>query len=324
MTETTANYDETWKEAITIYFEDFLKFFYHNIHQQINWEKPPISLEKELQQITASAKTEKRHADKLFKVWLLNDQELWLLIHIEVQSQYDKEFPMRIFIYNYRAFDLYHQPVISLAILGDDNQKWRPDSYQYGIGSSQVKIEFSIVKLLDFQWEELEASNNIFAKVVMAHLKTKATSKNFAERKEWKWQLIRSLYEEGLTKFDIINLGKFIDKMMSLPPSLQQKFKEQVNQFEQERKMPFLSTIEEMALERGQEIGQEKGAKEARQQDIFDLLETRFNTLPESLVKSLNKIDDLALLKELLIETIKVNSLEEFEALINQNSNNQN
>ena len=218
MTEITANYDETWKEAISIYFESFLKFFYPNIHQQINWKKPPISLEKELKQITASAQTEKRHADKLFKVWLLNDQEVWLLIHIEVQSQYDKKFPLRMFIYNYRTFDLYHKPVISLAILGDETKSWRPNSYQYGMGNSQVKMEFSIVKLLDYSWEELTKSDNIFAKVVMAHLKTKATHKNFPERKEWKWQLVRSLYEEGLTKFDIINLGKFIDKMMSLPP----------------------------------------------------------------------------------------------------------
>ncbi len=84
--------------------------------------------------------------------------------------------------------------------------------------------------------------------------------------------------------------------------------------------MPFLSTIEEMALERGQE----KGAKETRQQDIFDLLETRFNTLPESLIKSIKQIDDLALLKYLHLQTIKVNSLEEFEQLIKQNLNNQN
>jgi len=324
MNQITANYDQAWKGAIEKYFPEFINFFYPQIYQQIDWSKTPISLDKELEQITATSNTEKRYADKLYQVWLLDNTEIWILIHIEVQSQYDEEFSQRMYIYNYRSFDLYHKPVVSLAILGDESKTWRPNSYQYGLGKSEVVCKFDTVKLIDYKWEELEQSSNLFAKVVMAHLKTKTTSKNFAERKEWKWQLIRSLYEEGLTKFDIINLGKFIDKMMSLPPSLQQKFKEQVNQFEQERKMPFLSTIEEMALERGQEIGQEKGAKEARQQDIFDLLETRFNTLPESLVKSLNKIDDLALLKELLIETIKVNSLEEFEALINQNSNNQN
>lgn len=161
MTEITANYDETWKEAIGDYFESFLTFFYPEIYQHIDWNKPPISLDKELEQITASAETEKRYADKLFQVWLLDQQEIWILVHVEVQSQYDQEFSQRMFIYNYRAFDLYHKPVISLAILGDESKSWRPNSYQYGLGDSQVKIKFSIVKLLDYQWEDLTQSHNL-------------------------------------------------------------------------------------------------------------------------------------------------------------------
>ncbi|MBD2281492.1 hypothetical protein [Aphanizomenon flos-aquae] len=31
MTEATANYDQTWKEAIGQYFESFLQFFYPKI-----------------------------------------------------------------------------------------------------------------------------------------------------------------------------------------------------------------------------------------------------------------------------------------------------
>ncbi|MDJ0735107.1 MAG: hypothetical protein QNJ47_13755 [Nostocaceae cyanobacterium] len=54
-----------------------------------------------------------------------------------------------MFIYNYRAFDLYHQPVISLAILGDESKTWRPSYYQYGLENSQLILNFSIIKLLD-------------------------------------------------------------------------------------------------------------------------------------------------------------------------------
>ncbi|MFM8309496.1 MAG: hypothetical protein ACKN87_21335, partial [Microcystis aeruginosa] len=99
MAEVTANYDKTWKEAISTYLAEFLNFFYPNIYQEIDWNQTPISLDKELEQITAAAKTEQRYADKLLKVWLLDNQEIWLLIHIEVQSQYDLKFPQRMFIY---------------------------------------------------------------------------------------------------------------------------------------------------------------------------------------------------------------------------------
>ena len=71
MTEITANYDETWKEVIGDYFDSFLAFFYPEINQEIDWTKTPISLDKELEQITATAESKTRHADKLFQVWLL-------------------------------------------------------------------------------------------------------------------------------------------------------------------------------------------------------------------------------------------------------------
>ena len=313
MTEATANYDQTWKEAIGQYFESFLQFFYPKIYEQIDWSKTPISLDKELEQITASSQTKKRYADKLFQVWLLNNEIIWILIHIEVQSQYDKQFPQRMFIYNYRSFDLFNKPVISLAILGDENKSWRPNSYEYGLGDSEVKIKFSIVKLLDYQWEELAASNNLFAIIVMAHLKTKVTTKDLTQREQWKWNLVRPLYQKGLTKFDIINLVKFIDKMMTLPPPLQLEFNHKLEQYEKELNMPFLSTIEELAEERGQV----KGAKETCQQNIFDLLGNRFGTVPEKLLETLKEINDLMALKQLLVQTISVNSLDEFQTLIN-------
>ena len=57
MNQTTANYDEPWKEALSEYFEAFLCFFFPEAHQLIDWTKIPESLEKELKRITASAKT---------------------------------------------------------------------------------------------------------------------------------------------------------------------------------------------------------------------------------------------------------------------------
>jgi hypothetical protein len=316
MTEATANYDQTWKEAIGEYLELCLQFFYPEIHQEIDWSKPPISLDKELEQITASSQTEKRYADKLFQVWLLNNEIIWILIHIEVQSQYDKQFPQRMFIYNYRSYDLFNQPVISLAILGDENKSWRPNSYEYGLGNSRVKMEFSIVKLLDYQWQDLSTSDNLFATIVMAHLKTKATTRDLTAREQWKWNLVRPLYQRGLTKFDIINLVKCIDKMMTLPPPLQTEFQTKLDDYEKELNMPFLSTIEENAQEKGKEIGKEIGARKTCQENIIKILTNRFDSLPEKMIYAIKQIDDMSILESLLLPSINVNSLEEFQQLI--------
>jgi hypothetical protein len=172
-----------------------------------------------------------------------------------------------------------------------------------------VKVDFLMVKLLDYQWEDLEQSENIWAIIVMAHLKTKATTNNLREREQWKWNLVRGLYQRGLTKFEIINLGKFIDKMMTLPPQLQLNFKTKLSQYEEENKMPFLSTIEEMALE--------EGAKLTSQKYIILALQSRFGEIPNSLIETINQIEDVSVLESLFVPSITINSLEEFQHLVN-------
>ena len=126
----------------------------------------------------------------------------------------------------------------------------------------------------------------------------------------------RPLYQKGLTRFDIINLVKFIDKMMTLPPPLQTEFNDKLEQHEKELNMPFLSTIEEMAEERGEAKGEIKGARKTCQNNILKILANRFNSVPELMSDSLKKIEDMTILENLLLASISINSLEEFQKLI--------
>jgi hypothetical protein len=182
-----ANYDQPWKEAIEYYLEPFLTFFFSEVHTLIDWNRDYQSLDKELQQIAPTATSGERESDKLFRVWQKNGEEAYILIHIEVQSQEDAEFAERMYVYHYRSFDL-HKKVISLAILGDERPSWRPNSYSYALGGCSVRFEFPTAKLLDYesQWESLQANLNPFAFLVMAHIKTKATTGQAEERETWK------------------------------------------------------------------------------------------------------------------------------------------
>ena len=140
-------------------------------------------------------------------------------------------------------------------------------------------------------------SDNLFPITVMTHLKTKVATKD-------------------LTKFDIINLVKFIDKMMRLPAPLQTEFQNKLERYEKELNMPFLSTIEELAQEKGKEIGKEIGSKKTRQQDIIKILSNRFDHVPELISLSIKQIDDMSILENLLLRSISVDSLAEFKMLI--------
>ncbi len=227
----------------------------------------------------------------------------------------------RMYIYNYRAFDLYLRPVISLAVLGDERASWRPSSYGYALGGCEASLKFPIAKLLDYetQWQTLEESTNPFAVIVMAHLKTKATTGKPNERKQWKWTLIRRLFERGYSREEVINLFRFIDRMMALPIELERELKAEVRRYQEERQMPFLSQMELMAIEEGREKGREEGLQQGLQivrESVLAALQVRFETVPPELVEVINNIADITRLRQLLLQAIAIPSLAEFQQLL--------
>jgi hypothetical protein len=185
------------------------------------------------------------------KVWKLT----WVLVHIEIQSQEDGRFGERMFVYYYRLRDKYDLPIASLAILGDEWDTWRPEPFETELWGCEVSFRFPIIKLLDYlpRWAELEASQNPFAIVVMAHLKTKETRNDAVARKEWKFKLTRMLYERGYERQDIINLFRFVDWILELPEDLKRSFRDELEEYERENQMPYVTSIEQMAEAKGEE-----------------------------------------------------------------------
>jgi ribosomal protein S13 len=96
----------------------------------------------------------------------------------------------------------------------------------------------------------LEASSNPFATIVMAHLKTKATTGKLPQREQWKWKLIRGLYEKEFEREQIIKLFEIIDNMMTLSTELQSSLESKIKQFEKETRMPYITSVERLGMQR--------------------------------------------------------------------------
>src|SRR5262249_45129138 len=218
----SADYDSPWKEALDAYFEPFLALLFPQVHRQIDWSRGYESLDKEFQQVVREAEVGPGYRDKLVKVWTKDGIECWVLIHVEVQTARDAEFPRRMYVYNYRVFDRYNRPVASLAVLADDDPDWRPTDFRSNLFGCEAGIRFPGVKLLDFTAHEstLEASDNPFASVVLAHLKARQTHGDPTSRHAWKVRLVRNLYERGFSPKDVRELFRVIDWLMELPPAL--------------------------------------------------------------------------------------------------------
>lgn len=249
----TDDFDTPWKEILEEYFPEFMLFFFPKAHAEIDWKRGYRFLDKELRQVAADAELGRRYADKLVEVWLKSGEKEWLLIHVEVQGKRERGFEERMFVYNYRIFDRFRQTVVSLAILADESVGWKPETFGYGRWGCRVEMTFPSVKILTYRnnWDELEASKNPFAVVVMTHLRALDTRGDHTRRKWWKVELCKGLYERGYTREDVIRLFRFIDWILYLPPEMEHLFWKEIQNYEEEQKMPYITSVEKIGMEKG-------------------------------------------------------------------------
>ena len=229
----------------------------------------------------------------------------WLLTHIEVQTWKEGDFPKRMYVYNYRLFDRYDREVISLAVLADDDPDWRPSQFGYGRWGFRTGTEFPVAKLLDFapHWQALETNPNPFATVVLAHLKALETRRNPADRQAWKVRLVKGLYERGLRPVDVRQLFRFIDWIMELPPALEKLFAEEVEHYEEEKHMPYITPWERMIRQ------------EALLEGIKSSLKIKFGAAGLRLLPEIEGLEAVDTLKAVLEAIATTNSPEELRTI---------
>ncbi len=303
-----SDYDSPWKEALDVYFESFIQLCFPHIHKDIDWQRGYESLDMELREITRDAEIGNKVADKLVKVWLHSGEEVFVLIHVEIQTQYQKEFPKRMHVSNNRISDNYGREVVSLAVLGDDDPNWRPTRFAYSRWGFISGTKYLMVKLLDFQqrWNQLERSLNPFAVVIMAHLSTLNTIGKPNQRFQSKLTLVRGLYERGYNKSEVLELFRLIQWMMVLPKPLAITFKQEFKRIQEEGQVPYITDIE---LD---------GMVKANRESIVAVLESRFGTVSPEVSEHLEAIEDVDVLKQLVRQSAVISSIEEFQLRLNE------
>jgi predicted transposase YdaD len=144
----------------------------------------------------------------------------------------------------------------------------------------------------------------------MVHLRTLETTNDRVARKVYKLALIKRLYEQGFSREDIINLYNLIDWIMTLTKDLEREFQEELSKYEEEKKMPYITSIERAGQLKGELIGELKG----NQKLVIKLLNRRIGELKPLVIEQIRKlpVEQLEELAEALLDFSTVANLEEW------------
>jgi len=156
--------------------------------------------------------------------------------------------------------------------------------------------------------EELEASRNPFAAVVLAHLDA-PRAKSPEQRFDVRFRLMRKLYASGMERENIGRLYRFLEWIMKLPQPMELEFREKVEtEIEGKTAMPYLATFERLAME--------KGRGEGLGEALRLVIRSRFGDAGLALLPAVEAVEDADRLRALIEALGRVERIEDLRALL--------
>lgn len=162
--------DSLLKAAFEDCFVHLLRFFFKEADELFDINRGIDFIDKELLEITPDRLRHggTRTTDLLARVYLLDGQEQWILLHLEIQTESNEWFSYRMFEYYYRAIDRYNKPIVAFVIFtGGANQK-QPSAYTYNLLGTEISYKYNVYQIFQHSDEELLEWDNPFALVVLA------------------------------------------------------------------------------------------------------------------------------------------------------------
>lgn len=304
-----AEFDSPWKEALDDFLQPFLALFAPGTERRIDWSVPPESLDNELAKLFPDGAIGPGVLDRLFKVRLRDGADVWVLIHIEVQARHERDFPERVFRYFYRLRDKFDLPLTCLVVLADESPTWRPDRYAYEFEGTRLDFAYPAVKLADFRDRiaELEASDNLFALIVLAHLQSQA-ARAPDDRLGWKRRITRNLLARGLDETRRWKVLRLVDWLLDLPLELNLAYWNEVREWKEGNAVPFETGLERML--------KEKGVREGLLEGLEVSLDLKFGEAGKSFLEELKSVKDVAKLRAVQQAIRQVASVDDLRKLL--------
>ncbi len=269
--------DILWKGLLEDVFADFLELLYPDVWSVLDKQRGFTFLEQELEQVFPPGDDQfsPKVVDKLVRAYTLEGREEWILIHIEVQHQYRRNFSERMFVYFFRLFDKYRKKITAFAVFTEVSPKERPDSYETSFMGTSLQYRFNTYKIAAQDEEVLAASDNLFALLVLVAKRSLWVSR-IADPKERdrhlyeiKIELAKLLLFRNIAKEKIGVLLNFLRYYVLFEnPEIKVKFEEEIDVLTERN---TAMGLEELLLD----LAEKRGALKEREKAATQMLEEK-------------------------------------------------
>jgi len=269
--------DNLWKSILEDIFDDFLRFMRPDADKVFDFERGITFLDKELEQLFPPEKNKvsPKIVDKLAKLYTRDGTEEWVLIHCEVQGEYRKNLPQRMFTYYSRIFDKYGKRILACAILTGPVLKTRPNSYVSEFLGTKLAYSYNVYQISRQSEDELLKSKNPFAMVALA---VRSVLKNKPLDDEAlmkiKLKLARKFLKMALPKEKIYAIMFFMKRYIHFENSNNDIIFDK--KLEQIKGRKETMGLVEMAMAEREELGLMRGKIEGKNEVIINMIQNDF------------------------------------------------
>jgi hypothetical protein len=267
-----------------------LAMYFAPIAAAIDWTFPPEWSDKELSRIFGRAKRRPSTVHVLAKVRLLTGEEQWILLHLEIQSGRETNFEYRIARYHSGLFWIHNRRVVTLVVLADLDEHWRPSEDHFQVGNFEYRLTFPTCKLIDKLQTEWANEHSLPVQVARAQIEALRTASDPEGRFRAKMRLVRNLYDVGYNAEELRDIFRLIDWMMILPQALSEDFERELGALEESLNMPYVTSVERIAEARGEARGVALGKAKGASALLLRQLAVICGVVPEEIEQRVEKL----------------------------------
>jgi hypothetical protein len=273
--------DLLWKDLVTEFDTEFILFFFGKLlHDSIDFSVAPEFLEQEFNDVFTGNIPTKKIADKIIRYRLKNGKTKIIILHIEFQGQFDKNFPERMHWYfMYIATKYGTTDITALAIYTGTRKPKVYNCFTMTNFGTKLTYEFNTYVIREQKVATLLASENPISVAVLAALYMIKAGKNDFQRLEFKKKVVEVALAKNFDRHKSFRLLNFVRHLMTLPSNLQKEFETFIESPKIEGKMPIdketlrmfarhaVAELQEEAREEGLEQGLGQGEERGRVQE---------------------------------------------------------